>query len=162
LQPFFILGSETALFAHHPQKKIIKKKQDRRPIKHRLSDINRKNVNLDKCITKVEGAPAEFTLLSADGGLYLLFYLLQFTCYNQLQFFVSQNMPRLEPTYFNSGKMETQRRNGSLSPMMSLPSPFLQTASLFPKAECRRDPLLFVLAAAKQNKNIYMSVVLKS
>jgi hypothetical protein len=64
--------SATALFAHHPQKKIIKKKQDRRPIKSRLSDINRKNVNMNKCITKVEGAPADYTLVSADGEGYLL------------------------------------------------------------------------------------------
>lgn len=59
--------SNTKLFAHHPQKKIIKKIMHRRPIKHRLSDINRKNVNLNKCITKIENAPAEYTLLSADG-----------------------------------------------------------------------------------------------
>lgn len=39
---------------------------DTRPIKHRLSDINRRNVNLDKCITKVENAPAEYTVMSAD------------------------------------------------------------------------------------------------
>ena len=36
-----------------------------RPKKHRLSDINRNNVNLHKCITKVENAPAEYTLVSA-------------------------------------------------------------------------------------------------
>jgi len=54
------------LFAHHVQKKIIKKKQDTRPIKHRLSDINRKNVNLNKCITKVENAPADYTIMTAD------------------------------------------------------------------------------------------------
>ncbi len=50
--------SSTALYAHHPQKKIIKKKQDQRPKKHRLSDINRTNVNLNKCITKVLNAPS--------------------------------------------------------------------------------------------------------
>lgn len=55
------------MFAHHVQKKIIKKKMDRRPKKHRLSDINRKNVNHDKCITKVSDAPADYTLLKADG-----------------------------------------------------------------------------------------------
>jgi hypothetical protein len=59
-------GSSTALFAHHPQKKIIKKKQDQRPKKHRLSDINRSNVNLNKCITKVINAPSEYTLISAE------------------------------------------------------------------------------------------------
>lgn len=47
------------------QKKIIKKKMDTRPIKHRLSDINRKNVNLNKCITKIADAPAEYTIISA-------------------------------------------------------------------------------------------------
>lgn len=57
--------SISKLLAHHPQKKIIKKKQDKRPKKHRLSDINRSNINLDKCITKVENAPAEYTLITA-------------------------------------------------------------------------------------------------
>lgn len=42
---------------------------DKRPIKHRLSDINRKNVNLNKCITKVVGAPADYTIVSAEGAL---------------------------------------------------------------------------------------------
>lgn len=41
---------------------------DKRPIKHRLSDINRKNVNLNKCITKVVGAPADYTIVSAEGN----------------------------------------------------------------------------------------------
>ena len=41
---------------------------DKRPIKHRLSDINRKNVNLNKCITKVVGAPADYTIVSAEGA----------------------------------------------------------------------------------------------
>ena len=59
--------SSTSLFAHHPQKKITKKMQHYRPKKHRLSDINRKNVNLHKCITKVENAPSEYTMISADG-----------------------------------------------------------------------------------------------
>ena len=61
------LGTETALFAHHPEKKIIKKIVDRRPKKHRLSDINRKNVNADKCITKLENAPADYTIITAAG-----------------------------------------------------------------------------------------------
>ena len=61
-----ITESETKLFAHHPQKKIIKKKQDRRPKKHRLSDINRNNANMDKCITKLQGVPSEYTIISAD------------------------------------------------------------------------------------------------
>ena len=64
---YSLLESQTALNAHHVQKKIIKRKQDRRPLKSRLSDINRNNVNLNKCITKVEGAPAEYTLVSAAG-----------------------------------------------------------------------------------------------
>ncbi len=38
----------------------------RRPKKSRQSDINRKNVNMDKCITKVEGAPAEYTMVAAS------------------------------------------------------------------------------------------------
>eukprot|EP00595_Chromulina_sp_UTEXLB2642_P002681 CAMPEP_0196764258 /NCGR_PEP_ID=MMETSP1095-20130614/5767_1 /TAXON_ID=96789 ORGANISM="Chromulina nebulosa, Strain UTEXLB2642" /NCGR_SAMPLE_ID=MMETSP1095 /ASSEMBLY_ACC=CAM_ASM_000446 /LENGTH=98 /DNA_ID=CAMNT_0042119397 /DNA_START=170 /DNA_END=466 /DNA_ORIENTATION=+ len=42
---------------------------DRRPKKHRLSDINRNNVNLNKCITKVENAPSEYTLVSAEEHL---------------------------------------------------------------------------------------------
>ncbi len=57
-----------ALFAHHPQKKIIKKIQDRQPKKHRPSDITRQNVNLNKCITKVEGAPPEYTIVTAEGN----------------------------------------------------------------------------------------------
>lgn len=61
-----LIESETKLFAHHVQKKIIKKKQDRRPKKHRLSDINRNNANMDKCITKLEGVPSEYTIISAD------------------------------------------------------------------------------------------------
>jgi len=73
LFPFPTADSETALFAHHVQKKIIKRKQDRRPIKHRLSDINRSNVNMNKCITKVESAPAEYTLVSADGTFFVVF-----------------------------------------------------------------------------------------
>jgi len=58
--------SSTSLNAHHVQKKVTKKMQHYRPKKHRLSDINRKNVNLHKCITKVEGAPSEYTMISAD------------------------------------------------------------------------------------------------
>eukprot|EP01041_Mallomonas_annulata_P001434 gene1434-2760_t len=58
--------SSTALFAHHPQKKIIKKIMHKRPIKHRLSDINRNNVNMNKCITKLEGAPSDYTIVSAE------------------------------------------------------------------------------------------------
>ena len=42
--------------------------QHYRPKKRRLSDINRKNVNLHKCITKVENAPSEYTMISADGN----------------------------------------------------------------------------------------------
>eukprot|EP01036_Dinobryon_divergens_P032722 gene32722-42373_t len=39
---------------------------DRRPKKHRLSDINRTNSNLGKCITKVLNAPPEYTIISAE------------------------------------------------------------------------------------------------
>lgn len=39
---------------------------DRRPIKHRLSDINRKNVNLNKCITKLAGAPEQYEVVTAE------------------------------------------------------------------------------------------------
>jgi hypothetical protein len=42
------------------------KKMHNRPKKHRLSDINRNNQNLGKCITKVEGAPAEYTIIAAS------------------------------------------------------------------------------------------------
>jgi hypothetical protein len=59
-------SSTSRLFAHHPQKKIIKKKMHNRPKKHRLSDINRKNVNFGKCITKLENAPADYTIVAAD------------------------------------------------------------------------------------------------
>jgi hypothetical protein len=59
--------SKTSLFAHHVNAKVTKKMMKNRPKKHRLSDINRKNVNLHKCITKVENAPAEYTLMSAEG-----------------------------------------------------------------------------------------------
>jgi len=48
------------------QKKIIKKKMHNRPKKLRLSDVNRSNQNLDKCITKVADAPAEYTILAAS------------------------------------------------------------------------------------------------
>lgn len=61
----------SALFAHHVQKKITKRMMDRRPKKSRPSDITRNNVNFGKCITKVEGAPTEYTLLSAEGDSYV-------------------------------------------------------------------------------------------
>ena len=38
----------------------------RRPKKSRPSDINRNNVNDGKCITKVDNAPAEYTLMTED------------------------------------------------------------------------------------------------
>jgi hypothetical protein len=62
-------ASRTSLFAHHVNAKVTKKMMKNRPKKHRLSDINRKNVNMHKCITKVENAPAEYTLMSAEGKL---------------------------------------------------------------------------------------------
>jgi hypothetical protein len=46
----------------------------KRPIKHRPSDINRRNINLDKCITKVEGAPSDYTIVSAAGKMNLYRY----------------------------------------------------------------------------------------
>lgn len=49
--------------------KIIKKKMHRRPKKHRPSDINRNNVNLNKCITKIEGAPSDYTIVEEKGKL---------------------------------------------------------------------------------------------
>lgn len=55
----------TVLYAHHVQKKITKRMMDRRPKKSRPSDINRNNVNLHKCITKVENAPADYTVVPA-------------------------------------------------------------------------------------------------
>mmetsp|Transcript_34174 Transcript_34174/g.49669 ORF Transcript_34174/g.49669 Transcript_34174/m.49669 type:complete len:148 (+) Transcript_34174:27-470(+) len=58
--------SSTSLFAHHPQKKIIKRKMDRRPKKHRESDITRSNVNLNKCITKFASSLPEYTIISAE------------------------------------------------------------------------------------------------
>jgi hypothetical protein len=61
------LSAATALFAHHVNKKITKRMMDRRPKKSRLSDINRKNSNFGKCITKQEGAPADYTIMSAEG-----------------------------------------------------------------------------------------------
>ena len=60
-----VIFSPSRLLAHHPQKKIIKRKQDRRPKKHRLSDINRSNINFGKCITKLENAPADYTIVPA-------------------------------------------------------------------------------------------------
>ncbi|RYH12530.1 hypothetical protein EON65_38075 [archaeon] len=47
--------------------KIIRKKMHRRPKKHRPSDINRNNRNLNRCITKVENAPPQYTIVSAEG-----------------------------------------------------------------------------------------------
>jgi hypothetical protein len=41
------------LYSHHPKKKAIKKVIDRRPLKRRPSDINRRNRNLNVCITKI-------------------------------------------------------------------------------------------------------------
>jgi len=48
--------------AHHPEKKIIKKIVDRRPKKHRISDIERSNQNLGKCISKVNASMPDFQL----------------------------------------------------------------------------------------------------
>jgi hypothetical protein len=46
---------------------------DKRPIKHRLSDINRNNINLNKCITKVANAPPEFEFLTVERKLWKLY-----------------------------------------------------------------------------------------
>ena len=59
VKPFCLLivrRSVTSLFAHHVNKKITKRMMDRRPKKSRPSDINRNNINQDKCITKVDSA----------------------------------------------------------------------------------------------------------
>lgn len=58
--------TSTALFAHHVNKKITKKMMKNRPKKHRPSDINRNSVLQDKCITKVENAPSEYTIISSE------------------------------------------------------------------------------------------------
>ena len=50
----------------------------KRPKKHRLSDINRNNSNLNKCITKIEGAPSDYTIISAEGKLHYQFLLVTF------------------------------------------------------------------------------------
>lgn len=65
-----LVDSSTSLYAHHVQKKVIKKKMHTRPKKSRPSDINRSNTNANKCITKVPNAPADYTLMSAE-GIYL-------------------------------------------------------------------------------------------
>jgi hypothetical protein len=62
----FFAGISTRLYAHHVNKKITKRMMHRRPKKSRPSDQVRNNINMDKCITKVEGAPAEYTILSAS------------------------------------------------------------------------------------------------
>jgi hypothetical protein len=55
------------LFAHHPQKKSIRRIMDKRPIKHRPSDINRNNVNLNKCITKFDTDIPDYTVVADEG-----------------------------------------------------------------------------------------------
>ena len=67
---------------------------DKRPIKHRLSDINRKNVNLNKCITKVVGAPADYTIVSAEGNSISVIFFCNYTMVNSRmkpsKFFLAQ------------------------------------------------------------------------
>lgn len=46
---------------------------DRRPKKSRPSDIFRNNVNFDKCITKLDNSPAEYTIISENGMRLCLF-----------------------------------------------------------------------------------------
>ncbi len=65
---YFII--DTKLFSHRPQKKIIKKIMYRRPKKHRPSDIFRNNLNLNKCITKLENSPPEYSFVSIQGLLF--------------------------------------------------------------------------------------------
>jgi dephospho-CoA kinase len=65
---------QTRLQAHHVNKKITKRMMDRRPKKSRPSDINRNNVNLNKCITKIQGASSEYTLISGEGASFVLNY----------------------------------------------------------------------------------------
>jgi hypothetical protein len=69
--PFYddLGGSGSSLHAHHVNKKITKRMMDRRPKKSRPSDIFRNNVNHDKCITKLEGSPSDYTLIPAEGEL---------------------------------------------------------------------------------------------
>lgn len=62
-----ILKSPSALLAHHVNKKITKRMMDRRPKKTRPSDIHRNNVNFGKCITKVVGAPPDYTIVAEKG-----------------------------------------------------------------------------------------------
>lgn len=60
---------------------------DRRPKKHRLSDVNRNNVNMNKCITKVVDAPTEYSILSAEGTVRVMDYLIR-----MVQFFVNNRL----------------------------------------------------------------------
>ena len=55
------------LFAHHVQKKIIQKIMDRRPKKRRLSDKVRRNVNLNKCITKFDVDLPDYSVVLEEG-----------------------------------------------------------------------------------------------
>jgi hypothetical protein len=112
--------SETKLNAHHVQKKIVKLKMDKRPIKHRLSDINRRNVNLNKCITKVVGAPADYTIVSAEGEIrdYIPLQMIinfSFTCH-VINLSELQTTRRLERRHFYSGNTALPLHLGWTSP----------------------------------------------
>jgi hypothetical protein len=62
-------AASSALFAHHPQKKAIKKIMDKRPKKKRLSDIGRTTVNTGKCLSVFPGIPPEYRILNAESML---------------------------------------------------------------------------------------------
>lgn len=64
----YIVNTRTAIFAHHPKKKMIKKIMDKRPKKKRLSDIGRTTVNTGKCLTKMTDLPPEFTIIRDEQG----------------------------------------------------------------------------------------------
>ena len=55
------------LFAHHVQKKTVQKIMDRRPKKKRLSDKVRRNVNLNKCITKFDANLEDYSVVPEEG-----------------------------------------------------------------------------------------------
>lgn len=56
----------SSLFAHHPQKKIIKRKMDERPKKKRPSDIHRNNANLNKGIHDFDRETPEYTIVKPE------------------------------------------------------------------------------------------------
>lgn len=91
----------TALFAHHVQKKAIRGVMDKQPRKSRPSDINRRNINHNKCITRVPQGP-DYTFAKDLSKLSLLNY--DFLNWVHVCFFVS-----LAPEEF-AIKLEQSRR----------------------------------------------------